>query len=69
MFLNHFLDICEAIDEQNVELIDFSDLSNTDFPLEVPLPSVPHVSLQDQEEVREWILAVLVNQNVDQVNI
>ncbi|CAH0385245.1 unnamed protein product [Bemisia tabaci] len=67
VFLNHFLDICEAIDEQNVELIDFSDLSNTDFPLEVPLPSVPHVSLQDQEEVREWILAVLVNQNVDQV--
>ncbi|KAJ8919865.1 hypothetical protein NQ315_006394 [Exocentrus adspersus] len=39
VFLNHYLDLCEAIEEGEGQLVDHSDLTQTDFPSNIPLPS------------------------------
>jgi intraflagellar transport protein 172 len=67
VFLNHYLDLCEAIEEGNVDLLDYSDFTNTDFPMEIPLPAALHVASQEHEEVKEWVLAISMDQKVDQV--
>lgn len=38
----------------------------TDFPLEVPLPPSLSLSREEREEVREWVLTVSVDQQVEQ---
>lgn len=69
VFLNHYLDICEAIEEGEVQLVDHSDLGQTDFPTNIPIPE--QLYLKDSPElhdsVREWVLAVSMDQKVDQV--
>ncbi|KAK7792281.1 hypothetical protein R5R35_013312 [Gryllus longicercus] len=67
VFLNHYLDICEAIEESNPDMLDYSDFSATDFPMEIPLPTSLHLSPAQHEEVKEWVLAVSMDQKVDQV--
>ncbi|KAF5301762.1 hypothetical protein FQR65_LT08745 [Abscondita terminalis] len=68
VFLNHFLDICEAIEDGEGQLVDHSDLIQTDFPSNIPLPN--ELYLRDEQhlydDVREWVLAVSMDQNVDQ---
>jgi len=49
-------------------LLDYSDFTNTDFPVEIPLPATLHVSSQEHEEVKEWVLAISMDQKVDQVS-
>lgn len=69
VFLNHYLDICESIEEGEVQLVDHSDLGQTDFPSNIPIPD--HLHLQNtphvHDNVREWVLAVSMDQKVDQV--
>lgn len=67
--LNHYLDVCEAI-ESNENLVDHLSLTATDFPSSVPIPEQMHMrnELNFHEEVREWVLAVSMDQKVDQVN-
>lgn len=69
VLLNHYLDICEAIEDGEVQLVDHSDLGQTDFPTNIPIPE--QLYLKDSPElhdsVREWILAVSMDQKVDQV--
>ncbi|XP_063226619.1 intraflagellar transport protein 172 homolog isoform X1 [Bacillus rossius redtenbacheri] len=67
VFLNHYLDLSEAMEEGNLELVDHTDLGCTDFPAEIPLPAAPFLSPQQHEEVKEWVLAVSMDQRVDQV--
>ncbi|XP_017022793.1 intraflagellar transport protein 172 homolog [Drosophila kikkawai] len=68
VMLNHYLDVCEAIEEGSGQLVDHSDLASTDFPSSVPLPEDIHLKNDPQlhEEVREWVLAVSMDQQVDQ---
>ncbi|KAL0271339.1 UNVERIFIED_CONTAM: hypothetical protein PYX00_008457 [Menopon gallinae] len=66
VFLNHYLDICEAIEEENSEIIDSSDFSATDFPSEIPLPRNKAIDNVRHEEVKDWILAVSMDQKIDQ---
>ncbi|XP_055687572.1 intraflagellar transport protein 172 homolog [Lutzomyia longipalpis] len=68
VILNHYLDVCEAIEEGSGNLVDHSDLAATDFPSSVPIPADLHLKneLQLHEEVREWVLAVSMDQRVDQ---
>lgn len=70
VILNHYLDVCEAIDENSGDLIDHSDFACTDFPSSVPLPERMHLQndLKLHEEIREWILAISMDQKVNQVN-
>lgn len=69
VMLNHYLDICEAIDEGSGNLVDHSDFTITDFPSSVPIPDHMHLKndLKLHEEIREWILAVSMDQKIDQV--
>lgn len=68
VILNHYLDICEAIDGAE-NLVDHLNLAATDFPSSVPIPNVMHLQneLNIHEEIREWILAVSMDQRIDQV--
>lgn len=70
VMLNHYLDVCEAIEEGSGNLVDHSDLACTDFPSSVPLPEDIHLKNDPDihEEVREWVLAVSMDQQVDQVS-
>lgn len=67
MFLNHFLDIWDAIEEGNSELIDANDFSATDFPSEFPLPETQALDIVQKEEVKDWVLSVSMDQRIDQV--
>ncbi|KAL5460471.1 hypothetical protein EMCRGX_G033922 [Ephydatia muelleri] len=66
VFLNHFLDLCEAIEEGSLGNLDNSDFVDTDIPFEVPLPERQCVSEEKREEVKEWVLAVSMDQKVEQ---
>lgn len=70
VILNHYLDVCEAIEEGSANLVDHSDLTSTDFPNSVPIPEEMHLKneLNLHEEIREWVLAVSIDQKIDQVN-
>lgn len=66
VFLNHFLDLEECIEEGDGSILDVDDLRITDFPLEVPLPNNLSLTREEREEVREWVLAVSMDQRVEQ---
>lgn len=68
VILNHYLDVCEAI-EGAENLVDHLNLASTDFPSSVPIPTELHLrnELKVHEDIREWILAISMDQKVDQV--
>lgn len=68
VMLNHYLDVCEAIEEGSGDLVDHTDLGSTDFPSSVPIPESLHLKneLKLHEEVRDWVLAISMDQKVDQ---
>ncbi|XP_059491021.1 intraflagellar transport protein 172 homolog [Neocloeon triangulifer] len=70
VFLNRLLDVCEAIEEVESggapTLLDATDLQCTDFPVDAPLPRKMTISHQELEEAREWLLAVSMDQKIDQ---
>ncbi|KAI4488597.1 hypothetical protein M0802_011487 [Mischocyttarus mexicanus] len=67
IFLNHFLDLEECIEEGDSNiLLDVDDLRVTDFPLEVPLPANLSMTKEQREEAREWVLAISMDQKVEQ---
>jgi intraflagellar transport protein 172 len=71
VFFNRLLDIAEGIEEVEsggpTPLLDSTDLALTDFPLDAPLPASSCVSHAALEEAREWLLAVSMDQRIDQV--
>lgn len=67
IFLNHFLDFSDAIEEGNLDALDHSDFRSTDIPFEVPLPAYQHVPEEKREEVRDWVLTMSMDQRLEQV--
>ncbi|XP_056873005.1 intraflagellar transport protein 172 homolog [Takifugu flavidus] len=67
VFLNHFLDLCDAIDEGTLDTMDHSDFSDTDIPFEVPLPTKLCVTDAQREEIRDWVLMVSMDNRLEQV--
>ena len=67
VFLNRYLDLYEAIEERSLDLLDNSDFTDTDIPFEIPLPDRPYLSPAQHDEVKEWVLAVSMDQRVEQV--
>ncbi|XP_050306348.1 intraflagellar transport protein 172 homolog [Anthonomus grandis grandis] len=69
VFLNHYLDLCEAIEEGEGQLVDHSDLVQTDFPSNIPLPARLFLAddPKEHDSIREWVLAVSMDQKVEQV--
>ncbi|XP_046838206.1 intraflagellar transport protein 172 homolog [Vespa crabro] len=66
IFLNHFLDLEECIEEGDSNILDVDDLRVTDFPLQVPLPANLSMTKEQREEAREWVLAISMDQKVEQ---
>lgn len=64
VFFNRFLDLSDAIEEGSPDMLDNSDFIDTDIPLEVSLPEKPGISEDKREEVKEWVLAVSMDQKV-----
>ncbi|XP_043216719.1 intraflagellar transport protein 172 homolog isoform X2 [Amphibalanus amphitrite] len=63
---NHFLDLVEAIEEGSLDTIDHSDFADTDVPFEIPLPPRANVDAAETERAKEWVLAVSMDQSVEQ---
>ncbi|KAM3861396.1 intraflagellar transport protein 172 homolog [Diretmus argenteus] len=67
IFLNHFLDLSDGIDEGNLDTLDHSDFQDTDIPFEVPVPTKLYVTDAQREQIRDWVLTVSMDQRVEQV--
>lgn len=70
IFLNHFLDLVDAIDEQDANLVDYGNLEHTDIPSEVPLPRTvflfqgdPAAGEKRIEQIKSWILEKSMDNN------
>ncbi|KAH7979194.1 hypothetical protein HPB49_008618 [Dermacentor silvarum] len=55
-----------AIEEGSLDTLDHSDFQNTDIPFEIPLPEKMFLDEAQHEEVKEWVLAISMNQGVEQ---
>ena len=68
VFLNHYLDLSEAIEEGDATMIDNSDFVGTDIPapFDYALPKQQYLDEDTREEVRDWVLQISMNQQVDQ---
>ncbi|XP_028296342.1 intraflagellar transport protein 172 homolog isoform X2 [Gouania willdenowi] len=67
IFLNHFLDLCDAIEEGTLSALDHSDFVDTDVPFDIPIPTKVYVTDEQREKVREWVLMVSVDRRLEQV--
>ncbi|CAG9462268.1 unnamed protein product [Pedinophyceae sp. YPF-701] len=69
VFLNKLLDIYDAREEQasgGDPALDMSDMVETDLPRVFELPEDSYLDDTEQEDVREWVLAVSVQAQVEQ---
>ena len=64
MFLNRYLDVVDAIDERNPEMLATSDFVETDIPYEIELPEQPYLSAEQHEKIKEHVLALSMKQAV-----
>lgn len=67
VFLNRYLDLNEAIEDEDLSGLDNMDFVGTDVPFEVPLPEEHWLGEEKREEVREYVLSISVDQKVEQV--
>ncbi|KAL3125667.1 hypothetical protein niasHT_009754 [Heterodera trifolii] len=63
--LSHYLDVVDAIEEDDPNLVDNSLFDGTDVPISYALPRNTFLTPQEHEEVKEWVLAASVGQNVE----
>jgi len=62
---NRYLDLYDAIEEGSTDMLDPSDMADApDIPAEVPLPESPHLDRSEHEAVKEWVLAVSMDNKV-----
>jgi intraflagellar transport protein 172 len=66
VFLNRYLDLNEAIEDEDLSGLDNVDFVGTDVPFEIPLPEEHWLGEEKREEVREYVLSISVDQKVDQ---
>lgn len=65
VFLNHFLDLLDAIEEKDFN-VDHSDFANTDIPYEVPLPLKATYDKSIVEEIKGWVLQASMDIEISQ---
>jgi len=67
MFFNRYLDISEAIDDQDIGGVDNTDFEETDIPEidQVDLPTSNFLKEDKREEIRDWVLQCI---SMDQKN-
>ncbi|KAJ7524274.1 hypothetical protein O6H91_18G084600 [Diphasiastrum complanatum] len=66
VYLNCYLDIAEAIDSpDHGTLLDVSGLEMSDIPQNIPVPEQHFISEESREEVRDWIIQLSLDQQVE----
>uniref|UniRef100_A0A915DBD7 Intraflagellar transport protein 172 n=1 Tax=Ditylenchus dipsaci TaxID=166011 RepID=A0A915DBD7_9BILA len=65
VFLNHYLDIVDAVLENDPSIVDNSVFDGTDIPSNYSIPKQMFLGLEEHEEVKEWVLAISVGHNVN----
>ncbi len=45
MFLNRYIDLADAIDEENTDMLDNADFAGTDIPFEINLSQQKYLSV------------------------
>jgi len=68
VFFNRYLDLTEAMEEPDGNMIDNSDFANTDVPFDFPLPEKQQTDEEraHTEEVRNWVLQVSMDNAMEQ---
>jgi len=68
VFLNRYLDITEAVEEHEPSstALDNSDFASTDIPYDFPLPAKQFLDEPEREKVRDYVLELSMNSNVQQ---
>jgi intraflagellar transport protein 172 len=68
VMLNHYLDLSEAIDDQDVGTVDNTDFADTDIPTpyDHALPTEHFLAQDKREEIRDWILSAAMDSDVEQ---
>merc|ERR1711991_762116 len=67
VFLNRYLDLSEAMDEgETTVTLENADFENTDIPYDFPIPTKQFVSDEKREQIRDWLLAVSMDQQIEQ---
>ena len=68
VFFNRFLDITEAMEENegSSASLDNSDFADTGIPFDFPLPEKQFLSDKDREKVRDYVLELSMNEKVQQ---
>lgn len=64
MFLNRYLDVVDAIEERNPDMLATSDFVETDIPYEIELPDQPSLPAEQHEKIKEHVLALSMKQAV-----
>ncbi|MFH4973753.1 hypothetical protein AB6A40_000462 [Gnathostoma spinigerum] len=65
VFFNHYLDLCDAVQEEDPSLVDGSVFEGTDIPVEVTLPEKSFTPDEGIEDVREWVLAASMERRME----
>eukprot|EP00698_Gefionella_okellyi_P025059 TRINITY_DN9055_c0_g1_i1.p1 TRINITY_DN9055_c0_g1~~TRINITY_DN9055_c0_g1_i1.p1 ORF type:complete len:1722 (-),score=456.28 TRINITY_DN9055_c0_g1_i1:33-5198(-) len=66
VFWNRFLDVSDAMEDDGSTYLDNADFENTDIPYDFAMPTESSVRDSDREDVRNWVLAVTVDQSFEQ---
>merc|ERR1719502_2352315 len=68
VFLNRYLDITEAVEEHEPSstTLDNSDFLNTQIPFDFPLPEKQFLGDSEREKVRDFVLELSMNAQVQQ---
>jgi intraflagellar transport protein 172 len=68
VLLNRFLDLTEAIEDEDLGMVDNSDFTGTDIPTPYDMELPPEQSVPEgtREDVREWVLALSMDRKVEQ---
>ncbi|GMH45662.1 hypothetical protein BSKO_13619 [Bryopsis sp. KO-2023] len=66
VLLNRYLDLVEAMEEGDGTVLENADFVDTDIPYDFELPEKDYVPEDQREEVRDWVLTISMDQQVDQ---
>ena len=65
VLLNRYLDLTEAMEEPDGStMLENADFADTDIPHDFHLPEHHYVEEDAKEEIRDWVLAVSMDQQV-----
>lgn len=73
VLLNRYLDIADMIEDggenADASLLDNADFEQTDIPFDkLCIPAKPCVNSSLKEQAKEWVLAVSLDQRIEQVH-